>query len=169
MRTRTRIQSVMLFMMALVLSLSTLLIPAPKAHAAELGDVLYQAHVESLGWQPYVWNGEVAGTEGRSLRLEALKVRVTGLPDVHVKYRAHVEGTGWQNWVQDGQVAGTVGNSQRLEALEIKLENAPPGYHIEYRAHVENLGWQGWVRDGDIAGTTGNSLRLEAIQIRVVR
>ena len=35
--------------------------------------ILYTTHVQNIGWQKYVKNGEMAGTSGRSLRLEGNK------------------------------------------------------------------------------------------------
>ena len=41
---------------------------------AELYDVIYRVHVQNKGWLKWVKNGEVAGTTGESLRMEALQV-----------------------------------------------------------------------------------------------
>lgn len=38
--------------------------------------VYYRAQVQSIGWQPWVSGGQTAGTTGRSLRVEAMQVRV---------------------------------------------------------------------------------------------
>jgi uncharacterized protein YjdB len=38
--------------------------------------VYYRAHVQSIGWQPWVSAGQTAGTTGQSLRVEAMQVRV---------------------------------------------------------------------------------------------
>jgi len=128
------------------------------------GVVRYQAHVEGIGWQDWVSDGAVAGTTGKSLRMEAIRIVVSGYG---VRYQAHVQNIGWQDWVSDGAVAGTTGQSLRMEAIKIDLVRAPAGYHIYYKAHVEGIGWQDWVSDGAVAGTTGKSLRMEAIQIEL--
>jgi len=39
-------------------------------------DVVYRAHVQNLGWQPWTLNGGVSGTCGRSLRIEAIQVKL---------------------------------------------------------------------------------------------
>ena len=39
-------------------------------------DVKYSAYVQNIGWQPWVQNGETAGTVGQNLRLEAIKIIV---------------------------------------------------------------------------------------------
>lgn len=132
--------------------------------------VTYQSHVQNIGWQdPWANDGQVAGTEGKSLRMEAMKVNLTNAPTgASIKYEAHVAKLGWQSWVSDGQEAGTSGKSIQMEALKVSLVNMP-GYSIEYQCHVEDIGWQSWVSDGQISGTTGKGLRLEAIRLRVVK
>ena len=131
--------------------------------------VEYRTHVENLGWQDYVKNGEVAGTQGKCYRLEALNIRLIGNNDNNLKidYQVHVQDMGWQNWKKDDEMAGTQGNALRLEAIKIKLEHSE-NYSIMYRVHVQEIGWQDWKTDGEIAGTQGKCLRLEAIQIKIV-
>lgn len=142
-----------------------------KAFALEQSNssIQYQSHIQNVGWQSMKNDGEVSGTEGQGLRVEAFMLKSNNLPNgAKVRYQAHVQNVGWMPYVDDGQVAGTTGRSLEIEALKIELVGAPQGYHIEYKAHVENVGWMSWVRDGAIAGTTGRSLRVEAIIIRIV-
>ncbi len=130
----------------------------------------YTGHVQNIGWQSWVSDGEKAGTSGQSLRIEGLKIKVTSSLSGSIEYRTHVQNIGWQSWVRDGALAGTSGKSLRLEAMNIRLTGElEKYYHVEYRTHVQNIGWQSWVRDGAMAGTSGKSLRLEALQIRLVR
>lgn len=138
-----------------------------KADTSNIG-VAYQAHVQNKGWQNTVYDGEAAGTEGLSLRMEALSINLTNAQaDAHISYKAHVQNKGWQNAVEDGTDAGTAGQGLRVEAIEINLVNVP-GYSVQYRTQVQNIGWQDWVTNGSIAGTTGKSLRIEAIEIKIV-
>jgi uncharacterized protein YjdB len=85
--------------------------------------VRYQTHVQDIGWQDWVSDGEMTGTSGRSLRLEAIDIRLTGeiakLYDVY--YRVHAQNFGWMDWAKNGQSAGTAGFSYRLEAIQIVL------------------------------------------------
>lgn len=135
--------------------------------------VSYNAHVQSKGWQSFVSNGAMAGTTGKSLRVEAVKINLVGAPaGASVSYKAYVQKTGWQKAVSDGVGAGTTGKKLRLEAVKISL-NGLSGYEIQYRAYVQGKKWLGWqtVKNGTavdsagIAGTTGKALRLEAIEI----
>ena len=131
--------------------------------------VSYSVHVQGKGWTSSVSDGSQAGTTGESLRLEALKIKLTGdVPaGAGISYQVHVQQNGWVSPVsKDGAIAGTTGESKRLEAITITLNNMP-GYSVEYRVHVQNIGWTGWGKDGAIAGTTGRSLRMEAIEIRI--
>lgn len=155
--------------------LGTLLLPRNNVvqaadNPAETMGVSYSTHVQKIGWQGSVYDGQLAGTTGLSYRMEGIEISLDNpIPGMKIQYQTHVQSIGWQNWVSDGALAGTTGKSLRLEAIKIKLEGAPAGYHIQYSVHVQNIGWQNWVSDGALAGTTGKSLRLEAIKIRVVR
>lgn len=130
--------------------------------------VTYRTHVENIGWQDYVLDGNMAGTEGRGLRVEALDIHLINAPsNARIVYRAHVQNVGWQDWKANGEQAGTEGRSLRVEALEIKLENLND-YTVEYKVHIQNIGWTGWFIDGETAGTVGQGKRIEAVQIRFV-
>ena len=62
------------------------------------------------------------GTIGKSLRLEAFRLHLTGVPDKKLYYEAHVQGIGWQGVRKDGEMAGTTGQSKRIEAVKIWIE-----------------------------------------------
>lgn len=130
--------------------------------------VKYRVHADTIGWQDWRTDGEMAGTSGRQLRVEALRINGINMPEgVTISYQAHVENIGWQKWTSNGELAGTTGKSYRLEALRIKLEGTDE-YSIMYRAHVQDIGWQDWCYDGETAGTCGTGKRVEAIEIKIV-
>ena len=139
----------------------------------------YRAHVQRLGWLPAVRDGQIAGTVGKSLRMEAIKF--TPPEGVTLTVNAHMQKVGWKSYpdIKKGKSSGTgsskndpiigsVGESRRLEAIQIHAEGLPAGKRIRYRAHVQGKGWLPWVGDGKVAGTTGESRRLEAIQVEIV-
>lgn len=135
-------------------------------------NVIYQSHVQNIGWQDEILSGGLSGTEGYSLRVEALKIRLgdNAPSGLKIKYRTHVQNIGWQDWVYNGNISGTEGQSLRLEAIQMQLEGTDADkYSIQYQLHVENEGWLPWVSDGQIGGTTGKSQRLEAIRIKIVK
>lgn len=123
--------------------------------------IKYQAHIQNIGWQEEKRNGEVAGTEGNSLRLEALAINYDGPEKLEIE--GHIQNIGWQSIRTNGEVVGTIGKELRLEAIKMKIE----GKHIAYRVHVEGMGWMDWCYDGEVAGTIGRSLRVEAIRIKI--
>ena len=132
-------------------------------------DFNYQVHVQDIGWMNAVGNGAVAGTTGRSLRMEAFVIHMTDDYEGMVEYCAHVQDIGWMDWCESGEIAGTVGEEKRLEAIRINLVGRyARKYDIYYRAHVQDGGWLGWAMNGEPAGTSGASLRMEAIQIQLV-
>lgn len=136
--------------------------------------VNYQTHVQDLGWQAAVKNGDVSGTSGKSLRLEGIKIDVANVA-FHkmtggIQYQTHVQKIGWQNPVSDNALSGTTGQALRLEAIRINLTGTlSQNYDVYYRVHVQDRGWLGWAKNGASAGSEGQSLRLEAIQINLVK
>ena len=87
------------------------------------GNIEYCAHVSNIGWQDWVKDGKTAGTTGKALAVEAVKIKLTGDLAEHydVYYRTHVRNIGWQSWVKNGNQAGTTGQAKSVEAIQIKL------------------------------------------------
>ena len=137
-----------------------------KVKAKESASVKYQTHVQDIGWQTQVKDGEIAGTEGQSKRLEAIKIELKNLENIKIKYQTHIEDIGWQNWKYNGELTGTESQSKRLEAIKILLYYSEV-YKIIYIVHIHDIGWQDWKFDGEVAGTEGQSKRIEAIQIEL--
>lgn len=137
--------------------------------------VVYQAHVAKIGWQKEVEDGALAGTEGRALTIEALKIKLDGLSeeeqkDSKIVYKTHVQTYGWQNEVANGALSGTTGKAKRVEAVAIHLEGAiADKYDVYYRTHVQSFGWLDWAKNGEKAGSSTYGKRLEAIQIKLVK
>ncbi|WP_270746970.1 hypothetical protein [Leuconostoc lactis] len=140
--------------------------------AAQQPSVQYRTHVQSIGWQPYVANGQVAGTTGQGKRLEATTIQLTNQDSAmtgSIQYQTHVQNIGWQDWTQNGGVSGTSGRALRLEAIRIKLTgNIANYYDVYYRVHAQSFGWLGWASNGQDAGTAGYGYRLEALEVVLV-
>ena len=94
------------------------------------GSIVYTTHVQSIGWQgnennvnTWFRDGQMAGTSGRSKRLEAIRIALTGEMAEHydVYYRVHAQTYGWLAWAKNGEAAGTAGLSKRLEGIQIVL------------------------------------------------
>ncbi|QDK70503.1 hypothetical protein [Lactococcus protaetiae] len=133
--------------------------------------ILYNAQVQKIGWQKsqndqtqWFKDGQEAGTNGKSLRMETLKIALKlpkGLTG-GVEYDIHVQKIGWQNaasptkatktpqsivpetqWFTNGAAAGTVGKGLRMEAFTVKLTGQIAKYYdVVYDSHVQNIGWQ---------------------------
>ena len=131
----------------------------------------YQTHLENIGWQGYVQEGEIAGAPGQSKQIEAIKIKLSNSESYkgNIEYQSHVERIGWQEWRQNDQISGTTGESRQMEAIRIKLtEELAQNYDIYYRAYVQELGWMDWASNGEAAGTAGYSYRIEAIQVELI-
>ena len=78
----------------------------------------YKSHIQDIGWQGYVKDGETSGTTGKSKRLEAIQIKGINLPEgVELKYQAHVQDIGWQDEKKEGEIAGTINQFKRIEAI----------------------------------------------------
>lgn len=130
----------------------------------------YRTHVQNVGWQEFVKDGVVSGTEGQLLRLEGIEIKLENAgSDLGIEYRTHVENIGWQGWKNDGLLSGTSGQSLRLEAIQIRLTGVgADNYDIYYQVHAQNYGWLDWAKNEESAGTEGLGLRLEGIKIVIL-
>ena len=72
--------------------------PGSTAEPFRKSQLRYQGHVSSIGWQNWVSEGQMTGTTGRKLGMEAICIRLNA-PKYSgaISYRAHVSGIGRQN------------------------------------------------------------------------
>ena len=139
-------------------------------------NVSVSAHVQNIGWMNPVGSGKIAGTTGKGLNLEALKIslEVDGASSQEeaagaVSVEAHVAGLGWRPAVGNGEVAGTTGQSRAVEALRVRLSaELSERYSVWYRVHSAGFGWLGWARDGADAGSAGYGRAAQAVQVAVL-
>ena len=132
----------------------------------------YRTHVQTYGWQEYVYDGMVSGTTGEAKRLEGIEIKLgnTGSYDLGVEYRTHIQSYGWEStWKSNGAMSGTNGQGKRLEAIQIRLKGEDSDkFDIYYRVHAQSYGWLGWAKNGEPSGTAGQGKRLEGIQILIL-
>lgn len=148
--------------------------PAEEEQDAEemVPYVSYSAHVQSIGWQKSVKDGALAGTSGRSLRMEGIKINLENVPEGQggIEYAAHVQSIGWQPYVSNGQLSGTSGRRLRVEAVKIRLTGElADKYDVYYRTHIQSYGWLGWAKNDERSGSATYGKRMEAIQICLVK
>ena len=139
-------------------------------------NVSVSAHVQNIGWMDPVGSGKVAGTTGRGLNLEALRIslEVDGATSQEqvanaLSVEAHVSNVGWQAAVGNGGTAGTTGQSRAVEALRVRLSDGLSArYTVWYRVHSAEFGWLGWACDGADAGSAGYGRAVQAVQVAVL-
>ena len=131
-------------------------VDSAESNQLTVKNVSVSAHVQNIGWMNPVGSGKIAGTTGRGLNLEALKisVEVDGASSQEqianaLSVEAHVAGIGWQPAVGNGGTAGTAGQARAVEALRVSLSGGlSERYTVWYRVHSAEFGWLGWARDG---------------------
>ena len=152
----------------LVLSNVSVLDNIKYVKASDIPSIEYSTHVQDIGWQKSVKDGELAGTTGKAKRIEAIRIQ-TNNDNLGVSYSTHVQNVGWTDYVGRGVQSGTVGENKRVEAIAITLTGSEAkNYDIYYRVHVQNIGWLGWAKNGANAGTCGYQYRIEGIEIKTV-
>ena len=124
----------------------------------------YHAHVQNIGDMPTVYDGQTAGTTGRSLRLECLEF--DSLPEGwSIRAKAHIQDEGWKLY-GPGEPIGTKGKALRMEMIELEADK-PAGdkRKLHYQVHVQDYGWLGDTLEGYATGCDGQSRRIEAIRV----
>ena len=132
--------------------------------------VEYCSHVAEIGWQLPVSDGQVSGTTGQGLAMEAIEIELSDSSiEGGIEYSVLISDEGWQAPVSGGEMAGTTGEGRPLEAVQIWLNGQINEYYdIYYQPHVANVGWLGWAKNGQKAGSQGYGYSLEALKIKLL-
>lgn len=134
--------------------------------------ITYQAHSATIGWGNVVNEGQIAGTVGRNLQMEAMRAAVSGLTAGEtggVNYRVYVKNRGWLPVTGNNAVGGTTGQNLHAEALSMILTGELAKYYdIWYQVQVQNDGWLGWAKSGSAVGTTGMNRQIEAFRVKIL-
>lgn len=134
--------------------------------------IAYQAHSANIGWGSVVHEGEIAGTVGRNLQMEAMRASVSDLAAGEsggVDYKVYAQNKAWLPLVGNGDVGGTTGAGLHAEALSMTLTGDLGKYYdIWYQVQVQNYGWLGWAKSGASAGTTGMNRQVEAYRVVIL-
>lgn len=88
------------------------------------GNIQYKTYIQKIGWESaWASNGKLSGTVGKALRLEGIRIKLSGemSNQYNVYYRTYVEGFGWLGWAKNGDRSGTAGYGYKLEGIQIKL------------------------------------------------
>ena len=111
----------------------------------------------------------MAGTIGKSKRLEAISIKLVGGGDEdRVTYKTYVQNNGWGHWRYDGNISGTFGQGKGIEALMVRLTGTgtlKSYYDIYYRVRTKRFGWSAWAKNAEKVGSLGYDETIEAVQI----
>lgn len=129
----------------------------------------YTSSINKTGWQKYVNNGEIVGTTGQGIQMEAIKLKLETGIDGNIVYKTYVSNMGWTDVVGNNTISGVENTNRKLEALEIALTGEMANiYDIYYRVHVSNIGWLDWTKNGERAGCLNTNQQIEALQLKLV-
>lgn len=157
---------------------------------AQQYDIYYRVNIQNFGWLGWAKNGVNAGSEGKSLRIEALQLvmmkKGDKVPETNrsfvkrdgslvplandvpsVSYQSNIQKIGWQAPAKDGSLSGTINQGLRIETLRIALLNPPITGGITYSAYTQKTGWQTPVSNNQVSGTIGQNTAIEAINVKL--
>ena len=123
--------------------------------------VTYRSFLPNYGGLDWVGDGELSGSQGLSIPIEAIQMEGGAGQNLIIQYQLHLQSTGDTSWCKMGEVCGTIGLDRMAEAIQIKANKK-----IKYRAYCQKTGWTDWKTSG-WAGTPNSGLRLEAIQVKL--
>lgn len=99
-----------------------------KIHAdydmLEDGHIQYRSYVSTVGWEDeWAQDGEMSGTQGKALGLQAIQMRLTGAiaDKYNIFYRTCVQKYGWLDWSGNGHIAGTEDLSSVITGIQFSL------------------------------------------------
>ena len=128
------------------------------------GGLRYMVYVQKKGWTAWTNSGKRAGTVGKNLRVEAIRIELTGELAKHysVVYSTYMQTyKAKQGWVNDGAVAGSPGDGKRVQEIQIKIvsrDSLGETPTIAYRMFRDHYKWSSsWYRNGAVAGVTSGS------------
>lgn len=137
------------------------------------GSLKYKVYVQRLGWQDFKDAGTEAGTVAKGLKIEALKMELTGdlAEQYRIEYAVVLQKYGNnQGFVSDGSLAGTIGETKLIEEIKIRIVPADTGSSpsVNYRVHRDSSGWETkWSKDGVQSGAAGKGNRIDSLAINL--
>ncbi len=118
----------------------------------------YRVLEQNVGWGPWVHDGMIAGSTGKSHRIEAIQIEP--LEGDRIDVEAHFANIGWKLYPNITKNTIIVGGKGGLEAIKVTSKK----YDLGIEVHVSNYGWTG--ETGEVVtGTTGISESIEAIKL----
>lgn len=135
------------------------------------------AHVSNIGWMNRVGNNSIAGTTGRALGLEALKIDVSqyifNQPHDDIKIICSASNDSGKTWIttsNNNELCGTTGQSKPLKVIKLGLagEDAHK-YNLRYSIHAAYIGWMPYVNTGTEASSPHKNFNIEAIKVNLTK
>ena len=116
-------------------------------------------------WQSAKNQGELSGTTGKSLKLEAIQINIKSETAGGIEYSVGEVKKSFAAAKTSGQTAGGKGKSLARIRMNLTGELAEK-YDIYYRTHISmKNGWLGWAKNGEISGNADYWKTIDAIQI----
>ena len=123
--------------------------------------ITYRVHTHQYGWFDWVGDGELSGSKGLSLPIDAIQIEGGMNSDILPVYQANIDINGETGVCKFGEVCGAEDKGRDMYGIKVNCAK-----QIEYRVYKRKIGWTKWATNDTWTENSNDGLRVEAIQIR---
>lgn len=107
----------------------------------ELGNLLYRTYSSTVGWTPWVMNGQESTHLTDGSAIEAVQIRMAGVitNEFDLYYRATLSDGTELDWATNGQTSGTMGKGKWIIGLRLMLHPKANAFPYPTKTTVDSL------------------------------
>lgn len=124
--------------------------------------ITYRTHTHEYGWFDWVGDGELSGSQGLSLPIDAIQIEGGMNSSVLPVYQANIDINGETGVCKFGEVCGAEDKGRDVYAIKVNCEKK-----LKYRVYRRKKGWSKWATNDQWTEGAGDKLRIEAVQIKL--
>lgn len=125
-------------------------------------NITYRTHTHEYGWFDWVGDGEISGTKGLSLAIDAIQIEGGMNSGILPTYQLNIDINGETGVCKFGEVCGAEDKGRNAYAIKINCEKK-----MKYRVYRQKKGWSKWAKNNQWTEGADEKLRIEAIQIQL--
>ena len=124
--------------------------------------ITYRTHTHQYGWFEWVGDGELSGSQGLSLPIDAIQIEGGMNSSTLPVYQANIDINGETGVCKFGEVCGAEDKGRDFYAIKVNCEKK-----IKYRVYRRKKGWSKWATNDQWTEGAEDRLRVEAVQIKL--
>ena len=124
--------------------------------------ITYRTHTAKYGWFDWVGDGEMSGSQGLSLPIDAIQIEGGMESGILPVYQLNIDINGETGVCKFGEVCGAEDKGRDAYAIKVNCEKK-----IKYRVYRRKKGWSKWATNDQWTEGAEDKLRIEAVQIKL--